>query len=469
MSVVRNGNGLMSKKPVMVGVSQPMEDLRRTISRFAKYDYPVLITGPTGSGKELVARGIHFQSTRTNDPFVAINCTSLPGELMESELFGHSKGAFTGADSYRPGKFVVANGGTLLFDEIGDMPPSMQAKLLRVLEDKSFEPLGSDRPVEVDVRIMAATNRDLDQMIHTGAFRLDLYHRLRVLEISVPSLSERLIDVPLLVEHFLNIHNDKYGESVSITSDAMTPLCRFAGTMAGNIRELIHVVQRLAVESDNGAITKPLVAGYMDAGRYHSLASDGGSIQCNPDSGTLLQDGLGSPLDLGPLPGSIDYSYDGIPIIGSSTSSQTAPGDLEMSKHSAPSSHSEPSDVGEVDILSSIAADTTSYSDLERELIPHIFKIDLRRSGISIYHTLKSLIQHDFSIQSTSLKKFTIQLRVRFLSDCLSLAIEQNFSLTELASNLGIEKSRLYNLLSSYGLQDKAGSLKNSRIGSSSL
>ena len=234
----------------MVGESAPMAHIREMIGKVAATDARVLITGPNGSGKELVARSLHAQSNRSAMPYVEVNCAAIPGELIESELFGHEKGSFTSAIKQHKGKFEQADGGTLFLDEIGDMSLAAQAKVLRVLQEKKLSRVGSDKDIEVDVRVIAATNKDLRREIEEGRFREDLFHRLSVIVINVPSLDERKDDIPLLVDYF----------SAQICAESAMPRKTFSPeavallqekSWPGNIRELRNVVERLLILGDS--------------------------------------------------------------------------------------------------------------------------------------------------------------------------------------------------------------------------
>ena len=230
----------------LIGVSPPMGRVFEQIDKVSQTNVTVLIRGESGTGKEVVAREIHRRSLRSNAPFVVMNCAAMPETLVESELFGHERGAFTGADARRIGKFQAADGGTLLLDEIGDMSPGTQAKVLRVLQDSAFEPLGSTRLVSVDVRLISATNRNLEREIKKETFRRDLYHRLKVVEIQVPPLRERGEDVALLAEHFLTLFGPRYPDGPRRTSpEAMRLLMRYH--WPGNVRELRHVIESALV------------------------------------------------------------------------------------------------------------------------------------------------------------------------------------------------------------------------------
>jgi DNA-binding NtrC family response regulator len=233
----------------IVGNSESIKKVLDMIDRVAPTDARVLITGKNGTGKELVARWMHEKSQRSSAPFVEVNCAAIPSELIESELFGHEKGAFTSAYKDRKGKFEVANGGTLFLDEIGDMSLSAQAKVLRALQENKITRVGGDKEIKVDVRIVAATNKDLKKEIETGNFREDLYHRLSVILINVPSLNERLEDIPLLAEHFSKLICEEYGmPKKTVTSDAISELQKIIWT--GNIREFRNVLERLIILCD---------------------------------------------------------------------------------------------------------------------------------------------------------------------------------------------------------------------------
>ncbi|MEO6538432.1 MAG: sigma-54 dependent transcriptional regulator [Ferruginibacter sp.] len=232
----------------MVGESSAIQKIKDTIDKVAHTDARVLITGENGVGKELVARWIHEKSNRNNGPMVEVNCAAIPGELIESELFGHEKGSFTSAIKQRIGKFEQANSGTLFLDEIGDMSPNAQAKVLRALQEGKISRVGADKDINVDVRVIAATNKDLLKEVDNKNFRLDLYHRLGVIIIHVPSLNERREDVPLLVNYFLSIIATEYGQATKIMEkEAMSALQGHNWT--GNIRELRNVVERLVILS----------------------------------------------------------------------------------------------------------------------------------------------------------------------------------------------------------------------------
>jgi transcriptional regulator with GAF, ATPase, and Fis domain len=223
-----------------------MDRVRELIGRVAPTDSRVLITGESGTGKELVAAAIHGASTRRDRPFVRVNCAAIPRDLVESEMFGHEKGAFTGATDKRIGRFELAHTGTLLLDEVGDLGPEAQAKLLRAIEAKEIERVGGGKPIRVDVRILAATNKDLARCVHEGTFREDLFFRLNVIPIPLPPLRERPSDIPALVHHFSSLHRMRTGQAQPMWSEgAMALLTRHR--WPGNIRELANIVERLAI------------------------------------------------------------------------------------------------------------------------------------------------------------------------------------------------------------------------------
>jgi len=251
----------VNKVQEMIGESVPIKKIKETIEKVAPTEARVLITGDNGSGKELVARWIHEKSSRATAPLVEVNCAAIPGELIESELFGHEKGSFTSAIKQRIGKFEQANGGTLFLDEIGDMSPNAQAKVLRALQEGKITRVGADKDITVDVRVIAATNMDLLKEVEEKRFRLDLYHRLSVIIIHVPSLNERRDDIPLLVERFLADTCADYGVAKkTIDEDAVKLLYEYNWT--GNIRELRNVVERLIILSGK-TITKDDIKTYV--------------------------------------------------------------------------------------------------------------------------------------------------------------------------------------------------------------
>lgn len=240
----------VNKKYQMIGESPALKKIQDMIEKVAASDARVLITGPNGAGKELVAHAIHAQSDRSKGPMIEVNCAAIPSELIESELFGHVKGSFTGAIKDKQGKFELANNGTIFLDEIGDMSLIAQAKVLRALQENKVSPVGSDKEIKVDVRVLAATNKNMQEEIKAGKFREDLYHRLSVIEIYVPSLDERKDDIKLLVKHFAKIISDEHGTALKTFDDkAIKALENFSWT--GNIRELRNVVERLIILGSN--------------------------------------------------------------------------------------------------------------------------------------------------------------------------------------------------------------------------
>ncbi|SEA43928.1 sigma-54 interaction domain-containing protein [Alkalimonas amylolytica] len=236
----------------MVGSAEPMQQVRFLIQQVAPTEANVMILGDSGTGKEVVARNIHLLSRRADGPFVPINCGAIPGELLESELFGHEKGAFTGAFSTRKGRFELAQGGTLFLDEIGDMPLPMQVKLLRVLQERIYERVGGNQPIKADVRIIAATHRNLEQMIADGRFREDLFYRLNVFPIETPALSERTEDLPQLCQELIQRQHQAGHARVKFTERAMESLKLHA--WPGNVRELANLVERMAIMYPNQVV-----------------------------------------------------------------------------------------------------------------------------------------------------------------------------------------------------------------------
>jgi len=237
----------------LVGNSFKMRAVKALINKLADSSSTVLITGESGTGKELAARAIHGLSPRSVELFVPVHCGAIPEELLESELFGHVRGAFTGAINSRLGRFQLANGGTLFLDEIGEMSPKLQVKLLRVLQERKFEPVGSDRAVQVDVRVVAATNRDLHIAVREGKFREDLFYRLNVLPLHLPSLREREGDISLLVHYFLEMHGRRKGKSLTqVDEQAMAVIEQYR--WPGNVREVENLVERLIVLNEDGII-----------------------------------------------------------------------------------------------------------------------------------------------------------------------------------------------------------------------
>ncbi len=250
----------------LVGNSRGIQSVREMMSQVADKDVTVLVTGESGTGKEVVARNLHYHSSRKDQPFVPVNCGAIPAELLESELFGHEKGSFTGAISARAGRFEMAEGGTLFLDEIGDMPLNMQVKILRVLPEKCFERVGSNKSQKTNVRIIAATHRNLEEMIEAGTFREDLFYRLNVFPIEMPSLNERREDIPVLLNEILaRLENEKRG-SVRFNSTSIMSLCQHP--WSGNVRELANLVERMAIMHPYGVIgvnDLPLKYRHVDA------------------------------------------------------------------------------------------------------------------------------------------------------------------------------------------------------------
>jgi len=238
----------------IVGRSRVMEEIIQRAERVAETKSTVLITGETGTGKELVARAIHNRSAQRDMPLIRVNCAAIPESLLESELFGHVRGAFTGAATTKKGKFALADGGTIFLDEIGTMSPALQSKLLRVLQEREFEPLGSERTEKIDVRVIAATNRDLRQMVAEGKFQEDLFYRLNVIPIELPPLRERRDDIPALVDHFLKKHAQRTGRRIERIDDGvLAQLQQY--DWPGNVRELENVIERAVVLSTGLVIT----------------------------------------------------------------------------------------------------------------------------------------------------------------------------------------------------------------------
>jgi DNA-binding NtrC family response regulator len=246
--------------PAIVGNSAAMERVRRLVRRVADADAPILVRGPTGSGKELVARAIHYSGKRSGQPLLAVNCSALPGTLIESLVFGHQRGAFTGADRRVRGQLELAGAGTLLLDEIAEMPIELQAKLLRVIEDRKFRPLGAEEEISLEARIIAATNVDLEQRIEAGLFREDLFFRLNVVSIDVPSLSQRDDDVPLLIQAFASDQPRR----LRFTEAAFNWLR--ARHWPGNVRELKNAIERLALLAESDAIDVPMLEELIGSG-----------------------------------------------------------------------------------------------------------------------------------------------------------------------------------------------------------
>ncbi len=260
----------LQKRWQYIGKTSTIESIRELVDSIANSRSTVLITGESGTGKELVARSIHYLSNRRNEPFIKINCAALPDGLIESELFGHEKGAFTGALKTRAGFFEMASGGTLLLDEIGEMSINVQAKLLRVLQEREVNKVGGDEPVEVDVRVLATSNKNLEAMVNENSFREDLFFRINVFHIVLPPLRERMDDIPLLVEHFIEKYNNENGFSVSGIEDSAMKIIK-SHTWPGNIRELENTIERAVVLKKCGKIASEV----FDFKTMANVKSDG--------------------------------------------------------------------------------------------------------------------------------------------------------------------------------------------------
>ena len=237
----------------IIGQSDRMQEVFGAVHSVAPSKANVLLRGESGTGKELIAKAIHYMSPRAKGPFIKFNCASIPEGLLESELFGHEKGAFTGAMAMRKGRFELADGGTIFLDEIGDLPLALQPKILRVLQEKEFERVGGEKTTKVDVRLIAATGRNLEDLVSEGKFREDLYYRLNVVPVFLPPLREKIEDIPLLSEYFLKKYNEENQKSVSIASDALNTLINY--DWPGNVRELENTIERLVVMSRGKVIT----------------------------------------------------------------------------------------------------------------------------------------------------------------------------------------------------------------------
>ncbi len=244
---------MLTSQSSLVGSSQAIQEIYNTIDKVASTDSTVLITGESGTGKELIARAIHEKSSRASKPMITVNCGAIPSELLEAELFGHIKGAFTGATNNRIGRFEAANGGTIFLDEVGELPLALQVKLLRVLQTKQFEAIGSSKTTEVDVRIIAATNRDLEEASRKKEFRDDLYYRLNVIPVKVPALRERKSDIAMLVNHFISQFNAATGHNVEAPSGEIMSALQ-AYDWPGNVRELENLMERLVILKGQGTV-----------------------------------------------------------------------------------------------------------------------------------------------------------------------------------------------------------------------
>jgi formate hydrogenlyase transcriptional activator len=268
----------------IVGSSPALESVLAEVERVAPTDSTVLVLGETGTGKELIARAIHNISARCGRPFVKLNCAAIPFDLLESELFGHEVGAFTGAVAQRMGRFEMADTGTLFLDEIGDLPLALQPKLLRILQEQEFERLGSSRTYRINVRLVAATHRDLGQMVADNEFRSDLYYRLNVFPVPIPPLRERQEDIPKLVLHFVEVFSRRMGKRIErVPEETMDAFSAY--DWPGNVRELQNLVERAVIRSDNGVLPNPLRAMIH---RFESLPSRAGVIRGMDEVGTMM-------------------------------------------------------------------------------------------------------------------------------------------------------------------------------------
>jgi formate hydrogenlyase transcriptional activator len=268
----------------IVGSSPALESVLAEVERVAPTDSTVLVLGETGTGKELIARAIHNISARCGRPFVKLNCAAIPFDLLESELFGHEVGAFTGAVAQRMGRFEMADTGTLFLDEIGDLPLALQPKLLRILQEQEFERLGSSRTYRINVRLVAATHRDLGQMVADNQFRSDLYYRLNVFPVPIPPLRERQEDIPKLVLHFVEVFSRRMGKRIERVPEA-TMDAFSAYDWPGNVRELQNLVERAVIRSDNGVLPNPLLAMIY---RFESLPSRARVVRKMDEVGTMM-------------------------------------------------------------------------------------------------------------------------------------------------------------------------------------
>ena len=306
----KSGNGASKLIKMLVGQGKAITNVRRLIEQVAKKDTSVLVLGESGTGKEVVARAIHELSDRRDKAFVPVNCGAIPAELLESELFGHEKGAFTGAISAHEGRFELAEGGTIFLDEIGDMPFAMQVKLLRVLQERQFERVGSNKPIKANVRVIAATHQNLVKMVEEKTFRQDLYYRLNVFPIETPPLRERTDDIPLLIQELVNRQSESQHASIRFTQRAMLQL--MSCPWPGNVRELSNIVERLLILHPNEVVDVedlPLTyrGGQLEDDPYAERMAllDSFSV---PLAGDELQEGFfneeddNKPIELPPLP-----------------------------------------------------------------------------------------------------------------------------------------------------------------------
>ncbi len=282
----------------MIGDSAPMQRVRELIARVAATDARVLVHGESGTGKELVAAALHSASPRRDRPFIRVNCAAIPRDLVESEMFGHERGAFTGAIERRIGRFELAHTGTLLLDEVGDLGAEAQAKLLRALEAREIERVGGGRPIRVDVRIVSATNKDLPRAVEEGLFREDLYFRLNVIPLTLPPLRDRVEDVPALVHHFSALHRTRTGQPLPRwTPDAIATLGRYR--WPGNVRELANIVERMAILYAGQTVSKTEVCAVLPEGRSHPLPTPMDIVVPPTDAqGTGADDSFSLPVTL---------------------------------------------------------------------------------------------------------------------------------------------------------------------------
>ena len=262
----------------IIGRNPRMQEIFQTVSTVAETDATVLVQGESGTGKELIARAIHYNSQRKDKPFVVVSCSALPETLLESELFGHEKGAFTGAIRQRIGRFESAQGGTVFLDEIGEMPTAVQMKLLRVLQEREVERVGGEEPVKIDVRLICATHRDLDEMVAAGTFREDLYYRLNVVPIKLPPLRERQDDVPLLAAHFLQKYAAKTQKpDMTLSQEALGALCAYS--FPGNVRELENIIERAVIMEKGNTIQRGDLGFASSSGRGGPVLTTGGELR----------------------------------------------------------------------------------------------------------------------------------------------------------------------------------------------
>lgn len=282
-SIRRLDTGLGNLWGNIIGESDPMKRVFSIMKRVSDTPTTVLVTGESGTGKELIARGLHQASSRSNAPFVSLNCAAIPENLLESELFGHEKGSFTGAIGLKEGKFEYADGGTLFLDEVGEMPLNIQVKLLRVLQEQEFQRVGGNKEIKVNVRLVAATNKDLKEEVELGRFRGDLFFRLNVVNIKVPPLRERRSDIPFLVAHFVSKYSQKLGRNIrEVSPDAMKSL--FSYNWPGNVRELENVIESALVMSNGSSIKKNDLPREI---KKHNETPEGSSTLISMDSGLM--------------------------------------------------------------------------------------------------------------------------------------------------------------------------------------